>query len=227
MSNKKSTYKVLEEIINSFVYEIKVKQIVDLLDGTFKIFTCNTLYLTENKVITIGVNDYLIKELVCNEYFIVSGPVLPVAEIITLPPPFFFHGTVIATNEELTEIQFSEDKTPFIYLLETLREKYPNDSESAVLFEANIRLCFLTEANFEDWNTQAHHEKAIAPMRNLAFYLLENNDNFGEFTLIDRAKFGVYISEKGSQKQLFNDNLSGVESEINFIVYKNQACLDC
>ena len=59
-----------------------------------------------------------------------TGASLPTSNTTTLDAPFFFHGTIISTGEELSLINSSFDKFPMIFLHEIVDEDFSFDEES-------------------------------------------------------------------------------------------------
>lgn len=149
------------------------------------------------------------------------------ANIFSMNPPFYFHGTPYATNAHISRLKDSE-KVPMIYLLEILREEI--QAEDSV-FEsiAELRFFFLDVANFEAWSTDEHYAKVIRPQRNLVDAFIKQArqsklfGEIGELMLVPHVKFGVYQSEKGHLNSLFNDRLSGIELKGSFPI----RCCDC
>jgi len=231
MSN---THNIVEtvDIVRSLVSElnktINIDSIVDNLDGTYTVETCDTYYLHECLKITIDAVTYTVKSVEKNVSFVIKGDVLPTATSFELPAPFYFHGTVIQTNQEL--INFDQfDKLPMAYLLEVLEDDFFNRDEINDR-ESDIRLFFLTTANFADWKTGDHYKSAIEPMRSVAYNFINvlNNSKliniFATYTLINRVNFGVYTTDKGNTKNIFNDNMSGVELRLTLPIRKVLNC---
>jgi hypothetical protein len=144
--------------------------------------------------------------------------------------PKFFHGTVLATSVELSNLEKGSDKLPMIYLLEVIKERVNNDDGLTLEVEADVRLFFLAEANIEDWNTDGHYTGAIKPMRILADMFIEGLKDSGtvgdfeSYTLINHAKWGVYTTDRGTKSKLFPDDLSGCELQINIPFLKECEC---
>ena len=144
---------------------------------------------------------------------------------------YFFHGTPIATGNELLKIQDASDKTPMVWMYENFTERFNEDDLLRLERESELKLFFLTQANHSQWVTQVAYEKAIRPMRKLMELFVQAIKNDSRFDTLDLsynvqnyAKFGVYINEKGMPTNKFADNLSGVEMSFTLKKYKPEYC---
>lgn len=188
------------------------------LDGN-KLVTSNTKWAQVGYFIFSAGNQYTITGVSDCEYIETSEP-LPAGETYTLQKPFFFHGTVIQINEELTQIKDLHSKTPMIYLREIYREiRYPN-SDKPYILESDLTLFFLTSCDFQRWQVEDHYREAITPMHNLVEEFLQKckppyTETVREEERLNRVNFGVYVADNGSKKKVLNDNLSGVQLNVN------------
>jgi hypothetical protein len=219
----KETFELLRPVVDRINKRIHI----DRTEGN-KIFTCNTLWLFPRHTFTVADTEYRVKDIEPNEW-VEFESAAPVADF-DIPAPFFFHGTILATNEELSNIGQSWNKFPMIYLHEITRERIDVDEESTIDRESECDLYFMTEADFQNWLTNDHYKYAVRPMRNLVFEFikaLKGSSNVGEFeqfTVMDQAKWGVYLSGKGQVNQIFRDNLSGTQLKINIPFLKTDDC---
>jgi len=235
----KETVDIVEELISQLNIVVKFKSIVDNGDSTYTIETCNTGYLFPCYDFQIDGIDYTVlneegKEFVFNEKFTIKGDVVPTATETTLDSLKYYHGTVIATKEELARKELSSDKFPMAFLLEVLEDDFNNIDDSRVDRNSQLRLFFLSETDEDNWTTNEHYEFSIKPMRNLVYkfiaHLNESNliGKINSYKAINHAKFGVYLSSKGGHtKRIFNDKLSGVELAIDLPILKSRACCSC
>ena len=227
----KQTVDIVRELVESLTFTFNIDSIVDNGDGTYTLNGCKTYQLQAmpNCTIEIGGLPYTITNVEHNESITITGNPVPTVNSFTVPAPFYFHGTVIQTNLELSQIEFF-DRIPMVYLLEVLEDNYNNNSEIPLDRESSLRLFFLTNADFTDWKTSDHYKNAVLPMRNLAdgfIHALNGNkfiDNFDNYTLINRVNFGVYTTDKGYTQQIFNDNLSGVEMQVTLPILPEFRC---
>jgi hypothetical protein len=141
---------------------------------------------------------------------------------IKLDAPFFVHGTPYATNKKLDkEVQY-----PIVYLLEIIKEQIPTNRDSKFESIPTLRLFFLDEANFNDWDTDKLYSDVVTPQRNYTDYVLSNIKNskiFGLPTNVEittYAKFGQFFDNKGVLNSIFNKTLSGVEMRLDLPIIK-------
>lgn len=224
------TFELLKPIVSTISNTVTMSSYIDNLNGTYVIYTDDTLWLTLGYTVTIGANEYTVKDIQCNEWVLLSGALPPLSTTFDIYNPFFVHGTILATDEELSLNIISKDKLPLIYLHEITREKFNNDPELSLDRESECDLYFLIDADFENWNTNDHYRYAIQPMRNLLFALVDAIEAhhtvgiFDSYEVFDHAKFGVYIASKGHVNKIFKDDLSGSQLRITIPFQKNTCC---
>lgn len=227
----KSINDILQTVVDLIAPVVKIELVVDNGDGTFDITVCEKFYMQKTFDIVINSITYKIKEI-SDLVITITGTVLPTIGTFALYKPFFFHGTVTQTNIELSK-KDADKKIPMVYNVEILPEKFKDPTESPNEFEADLRLFFLTEARFEDWTTNDFFSDAIAPMKALLEIFLEKLESFKgigfieDRDLVSHTKFGVFITDKGYEKNLFADKLSGVEMKIVVPVLRQIICKDC
>lgn len=150
----------------------------------------------------------------------------PDAEYIILPDIFFTHGTPYAVNKELD----NRVSYPIVYLLEIINEEIPSNLDSRFSSIPIVRLFFLDEANFMDWDTNELYSNVVEPQNVFATYVLEKikeSKRFGMPSQITKTafpKFGVYTNNKGVENSLFNKTLSGVELRMVLPIVKPSTC---
>lgn len=235
----KETVDIVEELISQLDIIVKFKSIVDNGDGTYTIETCNTGYLFPCYEFEIaGVNYKVLNEIgkdfVFNERFTIKGNIVPTVTEITLDSLKYYHGTVIATKEELARKELSSDKFPMAFLLEILEDDFNNVFDARIDRNSQLRLYFLSETDENNWNTNEHYEFSIKPMRNLLYkFIAHLNESvmigdIDSYRAINHAKFGVFVSSKGGHtERIFNDKLSGVELRIDLPILKSGVCCPC
>lgn len=236
---KRETVDIVEDLISQLSIVVPFNTITDNLDGTYTVESCDTGYLFPcYKFILDGVNYTVLneigKEFVFGVKFTIKGNIIPIATELILEPLKYYHGTVIATKEELEKKELSLDKFPMAYLFEVLEDDFNNLEQSRIDRNSNFRLFFLSETDENNWNTNEHYEFSIKPMRNLLYKFINhlNGSNLiGEissYKAINHAKFGVFVSSKGGHTQrIFNDKLSGVELKIDLPILKSRVCCPC
>ena len=231
----KETVDIVGELISELNIVVKFDKITDNNDSTYTIETQNTGYLFPNYEFTLsGVNYKVLnetgKEFLFNSKFTIKGNIIPSEIELVMEGLKYYHGTVIATKEELKMKELSSEKFPMAFLLEVLDDEFNNEEDSSIDRESQLRLFFLSETDEVNWDTNEHYEYSIKPMRNLVYkfinYLNKSSKigKFDSFNAINHAKFGVYVSMKGHTQRIFNDKLSGVELKINLPIKKTRNC---
>lgn len=223
---------ILSDIISKIAPVITITNVVDNLDGTYKITVCKKYYLQKCFDITIAGKTYRVEDINGLDITI-KGNSLPVVGDFSLYKPNFFHGTVTQTNIELNRSTPDDQKVPMIYSLEQMRKSGGSPTESPNEYIAPLRLFVLTQANFEDWTTNDFFEDAIKPMQELADLFFEQIETYPGLGIVedrqitDITKFGTYLDSKGVEKMLFNEKLSGVEVLTDLPVLRQYECAPC
>lgn len=215
----KLTVDILEDFINTLDLSGPVISFTD--DGASTILTVEkTFHARRGMVLDVDGNPYTIEAVTNNNTIQVAGVIVQPERYI-LPNPFYFHGTPIMTNANHIKGADSVEKLPMIYLYEILREvdKRP---DSRVVKEADLRLFFMDTANYEEWTTDDHYSQRLQGLNNLVdafieaarayrccFYLYNT-----DFTRINHVNWGVFVTDKGHRRRIFDDDLTGVE--LNF-----------
>jgi hypothetical protein len=226
----KETWELLLPILNTINKTFTVSSVIDNGNGTFKLNTCNTLWLTINYNLTIGAETYKIIDVEPNEWVLLQGVNAPILTSFDVYSPFKFHGTIIAQSEELNATPISFNKFPMIYLHEITRERFNVNEEETIDRESECDLYFMVDCNIQNWLTNDHYKYAIRPMRNLLFEtitalkLANNVGIFTDFEVFDQAKWGVYIADKGHKSKIFKDDLSGTQLRITIPFKKELKC---
>lgn len=222
------TVDIIEDLINEldFTYDV-TSNTNDSTDTTLVVK--NTFHSRAGLLVTDGSTDYTIKSVDHGTRTIVLSGVA--SGSLSLQNPFYFHGVPYKVNEELSSYAHSDDKFPLIYLYEIIREREILDPESAIEKESDIRLFFLDECNFAEWDTDQHYNLAITPMKNLLSLFidnLKNNSKIGELTdmvTIPHANFGVFTDNAGHTNSIFNDHTSGMELQITLPILHIEECI--
>lgn len=226
----KTTFELLQAIIDNITKTFTADTITDNGGGYYTLTTCDTLWLTLNRKITIGITEYTITELVPNVSIKIKGIGAPSASSFDIYPPILMHGTIIATKIELNKKILSTDKFPLIYLHEITDENMDFPAESAIDKESDCDIHFLTDADFTNWAQAGHDQWAIKPMRNLLNSFenaLKSSNIVGVYQggrVLDHAKWGVYITDAGHTKDIFSENLSGCQLKCTIPFRKDLSC---
>lgn len=224
------TYDRLKPIFNMMDKSVTCQSVVDNGDNTYT-FACNkTRWACKGYNITILGNDYSITNVVYNTSITVSGTVLPTALTFDLYAGFFKHGTLRVVAGELTKVADYKQRLPLVFLHEATNENVNMDVMNPVELESDVRIYFLTDCDFKNWNQEDGDTKAVAPMRNyLNEFLrcLTNNQWVAQLTNVGAVKsynhFGN-VDDKGVFKNALNDFLSGVELRITIPFLRECDC---
>ena len=178
------TVDLIENLITNWGLKLNITK-VDNFVTSFKIYVCNTYYISKDFQISIDGNSYLVVSVENNVSITISGGVLPLVGLFAIDSPYYFNGTIKQTSGELNLISDVFQKTPLIYLRRTFSESF-NDLKSAISHNSDVTLYFLTQASFESWKTSEFDTNAIEPMRNTVYAFIEllskRRDLFGKIT---------------------------------------------
>lgn len=225
---------ILQDVISEMNFEIDVKTVLDNEDGTYTLTVCDLKHLQLGFALEIDSEDYTISEVDYEDKTItITGTVLPPTGVFDLYEPQFYHGTIIQTNNELSRIVNVSDKTPMIYLYESFDERFNLQKTDAIERVSDVKIFFLTQANFEDWVTEDYYNHALTSMRYLLdnfLYTLDRNSEIGRIETYDarnHTKFGLFLTDKGYELNYFNDQLAGIELNISLPIKRDECELGC
>jgi VCBS repeat-containing protein len=234
----KETVEILKDLVETITLKVSGKDgavWVDNLDGTYTLEVCKTYWFTvgdrfEDSVL-LGIY-HTITEVVKDTSITISSSMLPTNNEATLPTPLFYHGTIIAGTNELTNIRNHETESrPIIYLLEQFDETYFNE-ESSYDRISNLRLFFLLDSSYS-WETPEHYTKVINPIRTLVNYFIDtvikgnklfDSEEIQEIDTTTRVRFGVYTSDRGTLVKALNEDYSGIEIRFSLPMFKPNVC---
>lgn len=221
------------ELIQEFVNEMDLSSVV--LESTATTITvCNPLSIRVGRIIT----NPSLKQFRVTE---VSGSVItlePVGHVdpwtgdtFTIGNPTFLQGEQMMANSEFLEMDNNTfNKTPLIWLVRGYTENHKGD-DSSISYDVAPVIYFLEETPASGWLTSEHDTNAINPMYRLCerfMDTLKNSPKINEiinYSITDKPKFGVKVGNKGSDRLILDDYLSGVELRLNLEVYGS--CTNC
>lgn len=220
---------IVRTIIDRIDLNIKV---LNIENGT-KVFVCNTMHITLGKIVKDELsNEFRVKDFAFNEWVEVEpkGHSLDFeGSILVAPSILFLHGSPSSTNNEYAKIDNRTlNKTPFIWLLGYEENNLLADSSLFASYET--RLFFMDWANTPKWLNDQHNDLVIKPMQNLSrafINVIENDYTFktlSDYVIIPRARFGVEITDKGSDRTIINEDLSGLDMTIKLELYSDLKC---
>lgn len=220
---------ILSNLISSTAHTLQISNVVDNGNGTFTLYVNFTYYLNSQRTVTIDAVDYRITDFVLNESITVSGTIIPTATEFNIDPPEFRHGTPKKVNGEM--VNQNTKSYPLIWLLEFLEIDYNDNFTDSTTATPDLNLFFLTDVYQSNWDIDQHYTEAIHPMLNeIDFFirtLKKRRDLFGELEshkVTNHVNFGEYITNKGYDKKILSDNLSGCQLKIS-LPYVVDVCL--
>lgn len=223
---------IIQDIINDMNFDIIITAVTNNGGGSYTITVCDVKHFQIGFQQTIGETTYTITSVDYDLNTVtMTGNSLPSVGTIEIYNPYFFHGTINQTNAELSRITQLKNKTPMIYLYESIDESFNYHKENNIERISNLRIFFLTQSNFEDWETTDYYSYALKPMRYLMdnFLLSLKNSSvigrFNEYTSRNHTRFGVFVTDKGYELNYFSDHLSGIELNINLPIVR-ETCDD-
>lgn len=216
--------------------EAIVKEWTIISGSEYRIDTCDTGWITLKTVLQIGGEPYTVKSIVQGESITIldpGGSGNPVLNL-TFPMPNvnYFHNTRFGQRAEVGEIPDINDRVPMFWLYEVFEETFNNDDELVLDRTSPLRLFFLDNSNFEDWNNDEHYTFIINPMLNLAesfIEFLKNNPRIQQFEqhLVTSHKNFGEVSDSGHVASYLGDEVSGVQVRITLPIDKDLTCNDC
>ncbi len=231
MTYKEDIVRIVKDIFSSIDFEAEILTNTDNGDGTHTLVLSDVSYLQKGFNQTLGADEYTILSVDPTTNTVVVGGVATITVDTFFPYLVkFFFGNIRETANELKDYLQSRDKTPMLYMYEEFRERFNEDPTTNIERESDLRLFFLTQADFQDWQRQDFQDNAIMPMRRLAERFIESVKNskrvadLTTYETITKTRFGVFVSEKGINTAYWADNLSGIELRITIELNKDGSC---
>ena len=222
--------KLIVDTIADFISSLTISGTVlsGTFDGTETVFLfSNSYHLRENRSFFVSATEYTATQVNAelNQVTVLGDFTGLIGQTFIIPNPFYFHGTPIATNNQINFLDDLE-KVPMIYLYEWIREKeFPETSN--LESEANVTLYFLDNANFEDWTTDNFYTKRIYGLRKLFSFFKEELRKYSkfyttetDFFIENMTKFGTFQKMKGAVSKVFDDPLTGVQVSFKLRIRK-------
>jgi len=222
----------ITDIISAIVTSIRDTGTISSITKSgniYTVYTSDTKKLKQYHYVVINSNSYQITEILLNTYFKITSSTAVTGTQWIAEAPYFYSGTPIAIDSILKQIQNGSKKYPVIVLFETIRQNIINDNTKATGINADVNLFFMDNANFKDWLTEDHYENVIEPMQeyldefiaacNKSIYI--NEYEFDKYNIINHAKWGIYVEEKGKVRSIFTDELSGIELQMTLPIMRH------
>jgi hypothetical protein len=219
----KETWEIVKDLLAEMLFTIDggSKNWVDNLDGTFTLELCQTYWLELQEDIDINAVIYPISSIVKDTSVTVSGTIFPADNTFSIKAPTWFSGTLRQTNNEISvSTNDISAITPIAYLLRDINDEF-QALDSFIERESPIRLFFLQDENFPDFNSETNSIDTLEPLRQMAYYFVEEVLNKSpligrieeDYNIRDYSKFGTEDSN-GGVANFFNDQYSAVELNI-------------
>jgi hypothetical protein len=221
----KLTVDILEDFIAGMSLKSDVLSFSD--DGTNTTLVVEkTFHARAGRTIDVDGSSYNVVSVEFNTNVVVSG-VIANPQIITVPNPFYFHGTPLLTNSHISKAD-DDEVFPMAYLYEILKEKEMNVL-SGIQRESEIRLLFLDTANTKEWDTDDHYSERLVGLNGLKDEFISQlrkdicqfHTDETDFTVINRANVGKFVSNKGNIESLFSKPTSGVDVSFTLLIKKS------
>lgn len=230
---------ILNEIITGMKFPIAINSVVRNSDGSQTLFACDVYHaqigfpvIINNQEYKIAAFNYNDESVTVTSLFIGDDTIIP-GITFELYSPYFFHGTPAATSNEINKESDQFKKIPMIWLWENFTEQEQGDL-SAIDRKSDVELYFLTHGDWDGKLTEGLYSEAVKPMRRLYENFkkeIKQSKYFYSTEMIVKkenySKFGVYIREKGANKNILVDKLSGVSAKTTFEIYKTNDCEEC
>jgi len=144
--------------------------------------------------------------------------------------PYFYYGDPIDMNNEITAGSNDQDtKYPAVIMFEVKRSKYSIQRSDLIDFTPRLRLFFMDQANYSD-STINDLYKTVDSMQDLAEEFINQLGitphiyvQDSDYNLNKHSKWGVKVirSSRQQSETLFDNNLTGVEIEIDVPIAKS------
>lgn len=146
--------------------------------------------------------------------------------------PYFYHGTYIDVNKELdtNEHVFSNALYPAVIVWEVIRQPFDSDHLQIVGNTPRLTMSFLDTTNKLDWTNDQQYSEVVYPMERYADKFIKICDNhpyiakLKDWTYIKHTNWGKVVQSKGHVKYLLDENLAGLNLEIDLPIKKS--CLN-
>lgn len=214
---------IVDIVENNIVNAMNNKiQIVSFDDAV--IVVKNPLWTRKNTILTDDLNneykvidvDYTLNQITLNTDYIGSN------KIVTIPIPFYYHGTPMVTNAE-----WKSQNVPFIWLVEPVQER-GEDSNSSIERESELVLLFVDNRDDVNWLNNDIHAKRSQSLLNMAeSFEKAINDNpymfkrgVSSFDKRNLAKLGRE-SREGFVSHILDADLTAIDLRGSLFIYRS------
>jgi hypothetical protein len=229
---REDTIDILASVVAAMQFPVAITGIASVGDmHTLKV--CDIYHVQNGFSVTIGGNSYQVVDFQYPDTIVVQGSQPIMVDAFEMYRPYFFHGTPVESSAELQQNNNAFTKYPMIWVMENFRDVFYDFNFSSIERDIRASIFFLTTADHSRWLTANAYKEAIQPMRRLEEQFMRTLVGMSNRFLMDEfdeevenyAKFGVYIREKGMDKNLLADELAGCELKASKIrVYFSGNC---
>lgn len=220
----------IQEVVDSMVLDYNILS-VEENDGKYTLQVDKTWYLNTGIWVTIDDNKYKIESFIQDSELVLipkEHEESPVVGDYILPNPIFYHGKTKAINVELLNEQDAYLRPPILWLWEIFDRTEPEDVESIIDSEGEVRLIFLLPWPNQSWETSDQYTNIIKPLTSVIDYfqeLLYDFKGVGKLqskNRINHVKFGNYslANSADTERNMFSIDLSGIEYPVNIPLTK-------
>jgi hypothetical protein len=225
---RRLTRDIIEQIVSAINYTFTASSVVDNLDETYTLFSCNTLHLQAGYDIVIDGNDYTIISVNNNVSILIGGASVPLVKTFQAYQPTFKAGTIITTNIELDKTNDANEILPMIYLREVFEETFFNN-DNINDRESPVEIFFLTQSDHSSTEDELlnYGVKPMFALAQMFIEMLNKHKDIGkieDYNLTNWLRFG-FEAQNGATKKIFNYcDMSGVQMRITIPFSRNLSC---
>lgn len=219
---------ILKDTIASVAHTFYINSITSLPNSQYRLETCNTYYLNNKTKILIDSIEYEIVDFDINCYITViasDGTDQAVtASSFDINTPLFLWGNPQMVSAELVKrIENRDTVWPYMWVVEISTTSNTLDPAAAVKTTPNYNIFLLDSADKKNWTIETHYEENIYPLNNyISFFMaiLKSRRDIYATDLItynttNHVNFGDYITDKGNEEKILNDNVTGIQLQLD------------
>lgn len=176
----------------------------------------NVFHARPALVVDIDGSNYTVISADYSTNTLVVAGVIALPLLLTVPIPFYWHGTFMKLKNELNQILSIDDKVPMIYLHEIVREVRKNPSRTDIRKISDITLFFMDKAPELGATTSQQYADIITPLEKTvdlfcdSLYADRKFSDMGDIMQVNEIEWGNYTDKKGHLKTFFDARLSGI-----------------
>lgn len=230
---------ILKGLVEDTAHTITITSVESLGSGLYKLNTENTLYLRAAKKVTIDSVAYKVTDFVLNSYVTVTAvdgsDTAVTVSTFDIDSPLFLWGNPQMVSAELQKRIDLSKRTgdqvhPYIWLVEIGSTSYDNSPQAAVKTKPTFNIFFLDSNKYDDWTISDHYANGVDTMSNYRAFFIDiintrrdifENDSI-TYTTVNHVNFGDYIVDQGMKERILNDDVTGVQLQIELPYIVNE-----